>query len=421
MISRKSKPVDYYVRLVYSNNFTRESMEIYRQKARDAEEFVCIEQDQLPAGQHMIEFLSATNRTLPGIVAEMKRSFGFVLDNTFDHHLVPVYIEKLFDLCLEVRKIHPWWAASLPLGQLWKNINDYSFYSIHPSPYLIETYDEVDRLLNEETCWRTVVDSLQSVISRLDAYIHCLKSFEDALTLCLDKSTLEPLSGLSTLQRAFVFQSFFDDLLLNSSNVKLTLHLQETGSSPLGTTVTRTHLHGSDESYLQATENKNMDFNSIFYGSQAIGEIRALVSMVEGKKVEMGVSIILQSPDDIYMVCSYSFFRLLCSNVRIKRCRNCGEYFVPLNRSDEQYCCRMQKNGKRCRDLDYSDKIDTDKLLSIYRTAYKTHNARKQRTKKNNINAEEKFKSWIVFAKQLLEHAKAGELSIEEYSELIRK
>ena len=81
----------------------------------------------------------------------------------------------------------------------------------------------------------------------------------------------------------------------------------------------------------------------------------------------------------------------------------------------------MQKNGKRCRDLDYSDKIDTDKLLSIYRTAYKTHNARKQRTKKNNINAEEKFKSWIVFAKQLLEHAKAGELSIEEYSELIRK
>ena len=98
-------------------------------------------------------------------------------------------------------------------------------------------------------------------------------------------------------------------------------------------------------------------------------------------------------------------------------CENASQY---LGWSME-YRLRMQKNGKRCRELDYSDKIDADVLLSIYRTAYKTHNARKQRSMKSNSQAEQKFKEWVVFAKQLLAHAQAGELSLEEYTELIKK
>ena len=74
-----------------------------------------------------------------------------------------------------------------------------------------------------------------------------------------------------------------------------------------------------------------------------------------------------------------------------------------------------------CRELDYEVKINADTLLTIYRTAYKTHNARKRRNLNNRTNAEQEFKDWVNFAKRLLERAKAGEISEEEFRELIKK
>lgn len=66
-------------------------------------------------------------------------------------------------------------------------------------------------------------------------------------------------------------------------------------------------------------------------------------------------------------------------------------------------------------------KINDDNLLTIYRTAYKTHNARKRRNLNNRTNAEKEFREWITFAKQLLERAKSGEISPQEFQELIKK
>lgn len=74
-----------------------------------------------------------------------------------------------------------------------------------------------------------------------------------------------------------------------------------------------------------------------------------------------------------------------------------------------------------CRELDYEVKINADELLTIYRTAYKTHNARKRRNLSNKTNAETEFREWVTFAKRLLERAKAGELSVQEFQELIKK
>lgn len=112
---------------------------------------------------------------------------------------------------------------------------------------------------------------------------------------------------------------------------------------------------------------------------------------------------------------------MIANDIHIKKCKNCGNYFVPLNRSDEQYCYRVQPNGKMCRELDYESKINADELLTIYRTAYKTHNARKRRNLNNRTNAEQEFREWVTFAKRLLERAKAGELSVDEFQDLIKK
>ncbi len=420
-MKKGSGPQDVYVRIVYSANTTRENQEVYLQKAPDSDEFICADYEQMPVGQHMIEFLSTSNAELPRIVAEIRKHMKFVESQSFDHHLMPVHVEEIYNLFLDIRNLHPWWAACFPMGTLAELLNSYSFYSIHPSPYLIETYDEVDRLMEEETCWRDLVDQMQIYLNWFKAYIRHLKSFEQALTCCLDSTAPDALSSLSLPQRAFVFRSFFEDLFLHRSQLDLVINLQEKYSSPLGTSVNRSMLLPPDTGRLQDLMMNNMNFDEIVYEESSPLKIGSLVSMVGNKSAEITTSLLLYRPESIYSVCASSFFMLITSNTRIKKCKNCGEYFVPLNRSDEVYCCRMQKNGKRCRELDYSDKIDADVLLSIYRTAYKTHNARKQRSMKSNSQAEQKFKEWVVFAKQLLAHAQAGELSLEEYTELIKK
>ena len=421
MRKENSQPAEVYVQIVYTSNMTRENMETYRQKAPGSDEFVCVEQDQMPIGQHMIEFLSESNARLPKLVSEFKKHFNFIQNHNFDHHLVPVHIEALYELFENIRSIHPWWSACFPMGKLWELMNNYSFYSIHPSPYLIETYDEVDRLMEEETCWRNIVDQLQVYIEWFEAYIRHLNSFEQALACCLDSDPSGPLSSLSGYHRAFIYRSFFDDLFLRRTGIRMSVSLQESYTSPLGSSISRATLFPQSDGSLRELVENNMDFNAIYYESSDPIKMDFLVSMVENKTPEIITSALMHEPGDIFSICANSFYMMLTSNIKIRKCKNCGEYFVPLNRSDELYCCRMQKNGKRCRELDYSDKIDTDVLLSIYRTAYKTHNARKQRSKKSDIQSEQKFREWVVFAKQLLSHAQSGELSVEEYSELIRK
>ena len=38
-------------------------------------------------------------------------------------------------------------------------------------------------------------------------------------------------------------------------------------------------------------------------------------------------------------------------NIEIKRCKNCGKFFVPENRSDELYCSNIFENGKTCKEV----------------------------------------------------------------------
>ena len=207
-------PADIYVKLTVGANASsaaREHMSVYRQKAAGSDDFICILYDESPIGQHMIDFITVSTDALPPLVAKMKRNLALIQAQNFDHHLVPVYLENTFDLYSEVRGLHCWWASSMPLGKLWSDFNDYSFFAQHPSPYLIETYDEVDRLMSEEFYWRTVCDQLEEYLQWFEFYVVKLAQLNDALACCLDSNLPGSLTSLSNIQRAFLFRSFFDD------------------------------------------------------------------------------------------------------------------------------------------------------------------------------------------------------------------
>ena len=55
----------------------------------------------------------------------------------------------------------------------------------------------------------------------------------------------------------------------------------------------------------------------------------------------------------------------------IKKCKNCGRYFIPEDLRDIKYCNNIFKNNKTCKQLEkqisYKKSLKDDKLLDMYR------------------------------------------------------
>lgn len=58
----------------------------------------------------------------------------------------------------------------------------------------------------------------------------------------------------------------------------------------------------------------------------------------------------------------------------IKKCKNCGKYFIPNNLRDIKYCNNVFENNKTCKqigkELTYKKSLQDDKLLDMYRKRY---------------------------------------------------
>ncbi len=112
-------------------------------------------------------------------------------------------------------------------------------------------------------------------------------------------------------------------------------------------------------------------------------------------------------------VIHFDLCQFLKNNIDIKKCENCGDYFIPKTRSDEIYCDSMDKDGKPCRQKGYENKVNNDAILKEYRKIYKTQNARKQRNK-HKANIEELFKKWHINAKSFLIKCQNNEINIAD-------
>lgn len=115
---------------------------------------------------------------------------------------------------------------------------------------------------------------------------------------------------------------------------------------------------------------------------------------------------------DCFCVDSYFSALYLClvlsvrEKIKIRRCRVCGNFFVPIAKSNEIYC-------QHCRKTTYDTKIRQDEILSAYRTIYKTQNARKQRNSHRPFITD-KFENWKSEAKIKLQQCQAQEITLEE-------
>jgi len=113
------------------------------------------------------------------------------------------------------------------------------------------------------------------------------------------------------------------------------------------------------------------------------------------------------------------------TNNPIKKCQNCGMYFIPSSRLDEIYCDYPKEKGKTCREQGavqaYNERLKQNKALAEYRRLYQLKSMAVGRNK-DNKQMKKDFDKWKKDAKDKVNKLKRGTLTEDEvYEWLTRK
>ena len=122
--------------------------------------------------------------------------------------------------------------------------------------------------------------------------------------------------------------------------------------------------------------------------------------------------------NDIASIC-YAILEELSKthNYPIKKCQNCGMYFIPNSRLDEVYCDYPKENGKTCREqgaiLAYNKRLQEKSAYTEYRKTYQQKFGVVNKNKDDKkLKAE--FETWKKQAKEKITKLKHGELTEDE-------
>ena len=111
-------------------------------------------------------------------------------------------------------------------------------------------------------------------------------------------------------------------------------------------------------------------------------------------------------------------------NYPIKKCQNCGMYFIPTSKVDEIYCDYEKENSKKCRDLgafqSYTERLKQNKAMGEYRRTYQ-QKFMQVRKDKENTKLVKDFDKWKKQAKEKINDMKKGKLTENEVYEWILK
>ena len=111
-------------------------------------------------------------------------------------------------------------------------------------------------------------------------------------------------------------------------------------------------------------------------------------------------------------------------NYPIKKCQNCGMYFIPNSKVDEIYCDYPKENSKPCRDLgafqSYTERLKQNKAMGEYRRTYQQKFMQVRKNKDNKKLAQD-FETWKKQAKEKINKMKKGKLTENEVYKWILK
>lgn len=111
-------------------------------------------------------------------------------------------------------------------------------------------------------------------------------------------------------------------------------------------------------------------------------------------------------------------------NYPIKKCQNCGMYFIPTSKVDEIYCDYPKDNSKSCRDLgafqSYTERLKNNQAMGEYRRTYQQKFMLVRKDKSNTKLAKD-FENWKKKAKEKINDMKKGKLTESQVYDWILK
>lgn len=150
-----------------------------------------------------------------------------------------------------------------------------------------------------------------------------------------------------------------------------------------------------------------------------LGHISENDLLTKLKEESMLISMVnTHKSNDVSSIC-YSILEELSKidNYPIKKCQNCGMYFIPNSRLDEIYCDYEKENGKTCREqgaiLSYNKRLQEKTPYTEYRKLYqqKFIFANKNRQDKK---IQKDFENWKKQAKNQISKWKHEEITEDE-------
>ncbi len=110
---------------------------------------------------------------------------------------------------------------------------------------------------------------------------------------------------------------------------------------------------------------------------------------------------------------------MIQAGTMIRKCRNCGKYFVVKNRK-VAYCDRINNSGICCSAVGskqtFQRKLESEEELKMYNRAYKTHHARLR----NKKMSQSEFEIWTREAKENLKKVRMGKLELAAFKEWLK-
>jgi hypothetical protein len=120
--------------------------------------------------------------------------------------------------------------------------------------------------------------------------------------------------------------------------------------------------------------------------------------------------------NNLHQLLLLEILQMIKLNTEIRKCKNCGMYFVVANRGTS-YCDRIAAGEKRpCHVIGarrtFEKKLESDPGFEIYRSFYKKY----QYQVKTGAMDKMCFNSWAKEAKKMLESVRAEGMDVDEFA-----
>lgn len=125
--------------------------------------------------------------------------------------------------------------------------------------------------------------------------------------------------------------------------------------------------------------------------------------------------------NDICQLLIIELQKIVCMDkFEIKKCKNCGKYFVPEKRTDELYCNNIYEDGRTCKEIGSfkvkQKMINDDDDLRTYRNVYQKLLLRTRRNPEN-LQYEKEFQNFKEDNRKMRDKLDKGKVTYEEYVE----